>query len=72
MGEAHKPPTLSSMLIDTERLVDQLETAASVVAALEALRGAWSEAQWETIEQQHPALGTLLEACADLEWMLKP
>ena len=72
MGEAHQPPTLSSMLIDTDRLADQLQTAASVVTALEALRGGLTDAQWESIEKQHPALGTLLDACADLEWMLTP
>lgn len=60
------------MLIDTDKLEDQLETAASVVAALVAYKAASTEAEWEAMETEQPLLMALLDACSDLEYMLTP
>lgn len=58
------------MIIDTDRLESQLETAADVVTALQALRAAVTTAQWDAFSKT-PQLEALLDACCDLEWMLK-
>lgn len=60
------------MIIDTDRLENQLATAADVVAALRALREGTPTATWNAIEATQPLLDALLCACADLEWMLEP
>lgn len=58
------------MLIDTEQLESQLETAAAVVTALQALRAATTTAQWDAFSKT-PQLEALLDACCDLEYLLK-
>ena len=59
------------MIIDTDRLEDQLETAAAVVAALRAFREGTTTATWDAIEAKQPLLDALLSACCDLEYLLE-
>jgi hypothetical protein len=58
------------MIIDTEQLENQLETAAAVVTALQALRDATTTAQWDAFSKT-PQLEALLDACCDLEYLLE-
>jgi hypothetical protein len=69
MGEENHPPTLLIMIIDTERLESQLQTARDAVATFRAYREAMPADALDALETTDPLLDALLCACADLEWV---
>jgi hypothetical protein len=70
MGEENHPPALLLMIIDTERLESQLQTARDAVATFQAYREAMPSDALDALETTDPLLDALLSACADLEWVL--
>ena len=68
-GREHDPlpPTTAAMFrIDTDQLCSVLNYAESVAIALQALRDATDEDDWDALCEV-PALDALLSACCDLE-----
>lgn len=50
-----------------EKLTELHEAAAEIPALLEALRAAYSDEEWEAIEEAHPTVADLIAACCDIE-----
>ena len=50
-----------------ETLGELLDDAREVVAALRAMREAYTDDQWEQMESNHPAIVTLIISCVELE-----
>ena len=40
---------------------------AAAIALLEALRAAYSDEEWEAMEEAHPTIAALVSACCDIE-----
>lgn len=66
IGGATTPPpmNLASSLIHLAHVV---EASAAVANAMQAIRDAYSDAQWAVIEDAHPLIAELASACASLE-----
>jgi hypothetical protein len=61
------PPTTDTMFrIDTDQLCSVLNYAESVASALQALRDATDQDDWDALCDV-PAIDVLLSACCDLE-----
>jgi hypothetical protein len=43
------------------------EASAALVEHLQALRAAYTDDQYEALEEQHPAVADLISACCDVE-----
>jgi hypothetical protein len=50
-----------------EKLTELHEAAAEIPALLEALRAAYSDKEWEAMEEAHPTVADLIAACCDIE-----
>lgn len=66
----HRTWKMNTLSAGLEALVDTIRSAETVVAALQALRDATTEDQWEEI-CSNELLDALLSACADLEYDLE-
>lgn len=55
---------LVNSLIHLAHVVD---ASASVATAMQAIRDAYSDADWAVIEDAHPLIAELASACASLE-----
>ena len=49
------------------QLAELHDAAAEIPALLEALRAAYSDEEWEAMEDAHPAIAALVSACCDIE-----
>ena len=49
------------------QLAELHDAAAEIPALLEALRAAYSDEEWEAMEESHPAIAALVSACCDIE-----
>lgn len=58
------------MIIDTDKLDLILDQAASITAALQALRNSTTTEAWDALSET-PELEALLDACSDLEYTLQ-
>jgi hypothetical protein len=56
--------SLANSLIHLAHVV---EASADVANAMQAIRDAYSDAQWAVIEDAHPLIAELVSACASLE-----
>jgi hypothetical protein len=55
---------LTTTLLQIAQLAD---SANEMLPLLQAARDAYSDEEWEALEEQHPALCELVAACADIE-----
>lgn len=50
-----------------EKLTELHEAAAELPALLIAMRAAYSDAEFEALEEAHPTVAELIAACCDIE-----
>ena len=49
------------------QLAELHDAAAELPALLDACRAAYTDDEWEAMEQQHPTIATLISCCCDIE-----
>lgn len=65
----NEPPAPQAMDITNAliQIAELHDAAAAIPALLQALRAAYSEEEWEALEEQHPTVADLVSACCDIE-----
>jgi hypothetical protein len=58
------PMDIATALIKLSELHD---AAAEIPALLEACRSAYTDEEWEALEEAHPTIAALISACCDIE-----
>ena len=63
----HHAPLAMDIAAALIQLAELHDAAAEIPALLEACRAAYTDEEWEAMEEAHPTIAALISACCDIE-----
>lgn len=63
----HHAPLAMDIATALIQLAELHDAAAEIPALLDACRAAYTDEEWEAMEEAHPTIAVLISACCDIE-----